>query len=1023
MESQEPDSAGLRGMHVPDGFVIEPATAPGMVAYPMFATLDNQGRLFVIESSGETTSTKDVLENPDFKVLLLEDEDEDGIYDKRGVFADKIPYPMGGAFYDGSLYVTAPPDFIRFTDTDGDGAADRKEVLITGWTLNHNAATLSGPFFGPDGWMYMCDARRGFDITTNEGTQLKGKGARIWRCRPDGTDLEWVSGGGFDNSIEMIFMPSGETIGTMTYFTDPQDGFRDALMHWVEGGVYPKPDPVIEADGLKLTGDLMPVMTKLARVSPSGLMRYRSTAFGEAFRDNLFSAQFNTGRIIRHTITPEGGTFRTEDEVFLRSDSLDIHPTDILEDADGSLLVVNTGGWFIAGCPLSVVAKADVHGGIFRIRKTDAPIVTDPWGHGIDFETLSGETSTELLRDPRAAVRDNAVEHLVRLGDAAVGPLQNILRSPENEQARAAAVFALYRIQTPQAMNGVLAALDDQSYIVRAAAARVSGLAKEKKATAKLLELLKEDRGIVRRQAATALGQTGDPSAITPLLEAAATADDRIVEHAIIYSLITLGETAPLVQALKHPSENVRNAALIALDQIEGSPVRKTDLIAFLNSENTKLQNTGAWVLSHHREWTDMVIGYLRPALKKESLAETEKKNVSDLLITFSGDVRIQNFVAAALASPATPEGTKYLLLDVLGRYPTQALPEVWIAQLKTLLRGAHDGIRSKVLDVIQSRSISALDETLEQIFADGRDSKAFQLKALRARIMSQPKLSDKEFSRLLTLIRSGEEAPVQQSAMGILVQADLKDAQLLTLARETVPKAEVFLLPGLVSAFEGSKSAEVGRELISALQVSSDRMDYMTVHDLEKSFQTFPDAVVKAAQPLRDTLQARQATRLSALREFEISLRPGDVGEGRKLFFGKALCSTCHSVIGQGADFGPDLTNIGEIRSQHDLLEAVLYPSASFAREYETTKVVTSSSTHTGIIKEQLPETIAIETAPGILVRIPRKEITAMETQEMSLMPPGLHQLLTREEMSDLMAYLTSLPDGMGVKRNLEVP
>lgn len=208
-------------------------------------------------------------------------------------------------FTGGSLYVAVPPNLMRYTDADGDGIAEKKETVLSGWVLHHNAATLSGPFMGPDGWMYLADARRGFHIKTKEGDSLTGKGARIWRCRPDGTGLESVSGGGFDNSVEIAFMPSGETIGTMTYFTDPKDGFRDAVMHWVEGGVYPKPNSVIEEDHLKLTGDLMPVMTKLARISHAGLMRYRGSAFGAAFKGNLFTAQFNTGRIMRHIITPD----------------------------------------------------------------------------------------------------------------------------------------------------------------------------------------------------------------------------------------------------------------------------------------------------------------------------------------------------------------------------------------------------------------------------------------------------------------------------------------------------------------------------------------------------------------------------------------------------------------------------------------------------------------------------------------------------------------------------------------------
>jgi putative heme-binding domain-containing protein len=163
------------------------------------------------------------------------------------------------------------------------------------------------------------------------------------------------------------------------------------------------------------------------------------------------------------------------------------------------------------------------------------------------------------------------------------------------------------------------------------------------------------------------------------------------------------------------------------------------------------------------------------------------------------------------------------------------------------------------------------------------------------------------------------------------------------------------------------------------------------------------------------ETLKERQASRLAELEKLQSMLGHGDVGEGRKLFFGKALCSTCHAVTGSGGTFGPDLTNIGEIRSTHDILEAILYPDASLAREYETSKVVTKSTSYTGIITEQLAESLSVETGPGVIVRLSRSEITAIEPQNVSLMPPGLEKQLTTQEMSDLMAYLSTLPDGMG--------
>ena len=1013
--SREEQTLEADGLQVPDGFIIERVTAPGMVSYPMFATFDNQGRLFVIESSGKTTSTEDVLKNPTFQIRLLEDVDGDGVYDKSKVFADKIPYPMGGTFYQGSFYVTAPPHLMRFTDTDGDGVADEQEVMLTGWTLNHNAAVLSGPFFGPDGWLYMADARRGFDIETKEGTEWKGKGARIWRCRPDGTGLEPVSSGGFDNSIELIFMPSGETIGTMTYFTDPKDGFRDALMHWVEGGVYPKLHPVIEEDQLKLTGDLMPVMTKLPRVSPAGLMRYRGEAFGPAFQGNLFSAQFNTGRVMRHIIIPIGATFRTEEESFMKSTNSDNHPTDVLQDADGSLLVVNTGGWFIAGCPLSVVAKACVYGGIFRILKVDAPVVEDPWGRQLDLKAMSPQELIPYLMDPRPVVRDNVIEQLIAVGEPSVESLKKILFSSKDEEIRTAVVFALYRINTPIAMKGVLAALDDKSVVVRTAAARVLGMAKYRAAVDQLMEIVQKDKAPARRQAATALGQIGDDRAIGPLLTASANPDDRFVEHSIIYSLITLGKTEPLVRALEHPSENVRKVALIALDQIDGSPLQRNHVVSFLNSRDAQLQNTGIWVAAHHPDWTDIVIDFLRTRLDTAELSATEQVSVTDLMLTFCEDPHLQNFVSSQLENAATPIERKLLLLEVISRCSVKKLPGVWVRLLGNLLQEDNTRMLSKVLDLIESRSISALDNKLEKIIHDPKTPIAFQLKALSARIMSGSQLSEAEFQMLLKYISPDHESPIRQSAVRLLVQAELRDPQLLTLARDQVAQADIFLLPGLVHAFEGSRSEEVGQSLVVALQTSTDRLDNLSAQDLQKLFETFPTSVRVSAEPLMKTLHERQATRLSQLQKMEAALKGGDVGEGRKLFFGKAICSSCHSVVGNGGDFGPDLTNIGEIRSQHDILEAILYPSASFAREYETSKVITKTNTYTGIIKEQLPEAIILETGPGFRMQVLRTEITAIEPQNVSLMPPGLDKQLTPEEVADLMAYLTSLPDGMG--------
>jgi putative membrane-bound dehydrogenase-like protein len=1005
----------LHGIHVPEGFTIEPAVDSTLISYPMFASFDNTGRLFLCESTGETFSTEEHLKNPPYHIRMLEDVDGDGNFEKSTIFADSLTYPKGAVFFQGSLYVASAPDLLKLTDTDGDGVADKREVLLTGWVLNHNAAAFGGPFMGPDGWLYLTDARRSFDITTKEGKELKGKGARIWRCRPDGSGLESMSGVGFDNAVELIFMPGGETIGTMTYFTDPMNGFRDALMHWVYGGVYPKPQQVIEDDSLKLTGDLMPVMDKLPRIAHAGLMRYEGTGFGEAFKGNLFSAQFNTGRIMRHIVTPVGATYQTKDEPFMTSSNPDVHPTDVLEDADGSLLVVNTGGWFIAGCPLSVVAKKDVKAAIYRIGKTDAKAIDDPWGRKLNITKMAPQELVQYVMDSRPAVRNQAIEQLVIAGEPATEEIKKTLLSSENEEVRAAAVFMIYRINGPGAMNMIRETLNDKSAIVRTAAARVLGLSKDQQSVAKLMEMVQTDVAPVRRQAATALGQIGNTQALSALIKASANPDDRFVEHAIIYSLITLRSPEPLVQALADTSANIRKAALTALDQMDGSPLKKNQLVPFLNSNDRQLQQTGIWVALHHLDWADIVVGFLKENLNSKGLTAEQESSMSNLMIKFSPNTQIQGFITAQLDNKNLALSKKLLLIDVINHADVRKLPDAWVKQLGNLLRSNDHEIRSEVLNLIKSRSISTLNNELNQIIQDEKIPTDFRLKALGARLMSDPKLSETEFTTVLKYLGPKNESPIRQEASRLLTQAKLSEPQLITLANQQVATADIFLLPDLVNAYKGGNSEAAGTALIAALQTSKDRLENLSVPDMQKLFETYPSSVQTASVSLINVLKEKQASRLEELEKLQSQLKRGDVADGRTIFFSKGTCLGCHSVGGKGGDFGPDLSNIGEIRSRHDILEAILYPSASFAREHETSKVVTKSSSYLGIITEQLPDVIIIATGPGSKVRVPRNEIVSIEPESVSMMPPGLLKSLSIQEISDLVAYLESLPNGMG--------
>ena len=358
-------------MTVPPGFQVELVAGPPLVNRPIVADFDERGRLYVADSSGSNAKVEVQLEERSHRIVRLEDSNGDGRFDKSVVFADRMMFPEGTMWLDGSLYVAAPPSIWKLTDTDGDGVADRREEWFQGKTLTGCANDLHGPYAGPDGWIYWTKGAFAEQTYERAGKPpLVTRASHILRRRPSGGEIEIVMTGGMDNPVDVAFTAAGERIFTATFLEHPQQGRRDALVHAVYGGVYGKVHGVI--DGHTRTGDLMPVMTQLGPAVPAGLTRYQSAAFGSDYQDNFFAAMFNLRKVTRHVLEPDGATFRTRDSDFLVSTNRDFHPTDVVEDADGSLLVVDTGPWYKLCCPTSQLAKPDVLGAIYRVKRSAA---------------------------------------------------------------------------------------------------------------------------------------------------------------------------------------------------------------------------------------------------------------------------------------------------------------------------------------------------------------------------------------------------------------------------------------------------------------------------------------------------------------------------------------------------------------------------------------------------------------------------------------------------------------------------
>jgi putative membrane-bound dehydrogenase-like protein len=1004
--SQGGDNGGVP-IKVPPGFIVERVAGPPLVEHPVMAGFDERGRLYVAESAGLNLKAPDLLKQLPDKVLRLEDTNGDGIFDRRTVFADRMSFPMGVLWHDGAVYTCSPPSLWKLEDADGDGVADKRTEVVSKFGFTGNAADIHGPFRGPDGRLYWCDGRHGHAIDTAEGKKLQGKAARIFRCRPDSRDVEVVCGGGMDNPVETTFTDEGEAFATVDILIG-RPARNDAIIHCIEGGVFPYHEVYRE---FKSTGDLLPPVTWLGWVAPSGLMRYRSTTLGPEYRDNLFSSQFNTHKVQRHVLKREGATFSAKNEDFLVSTDPDFHPTDVLEDADGSLLVVDTGGWFRIGCPTSQIAKPQITGAIYRIRKTGAPAAADPWGLKIMWDRLAPRELARHLDDPRWAVSDRAIEQLARKGSESLPVLKDVLSADASVVKRRNAVWALCRMDDREARTLNRIGLKDKEATVRNAAVHAAGLHRDGEAVALLNDLVVKDSAAeVRRCAATALGRLHNREAVPFLFEALRGPADRFLEHSLIYALIQIASREDTLKGLNDSTARVRRAALIALDQMDNGNLTRDLVVPLLDADDAALQQTVLTTVTARPDWAPELKVFLRRWVMHPNLPENRHDILRSALIAFARDVGIQELVAGALQYENTSPPIRILLLETLAQAPLEKLPASWLRELERSLDHPQESVGHQAIATIRTRNLKDFDPVLQRLGADAKRPAGVRVAALAALAPRLGRVEPPIFDFLIGRLDPNLTPLDRLSAAAALGPMRLADEQLGRLA-QAVTAAGALELPHLIGPFEHSKDSEVGRKLLAALD-KAPGLTSLSPENVQRTLQGYPEEVRQGLAPFLQRLEFDLEKKKARLAELAPVLLGGDAKRGRALFYGnKAACSTCHAVKSEGGQIGPDLSTIGGIRTGRDLLEAIAFPSASFVRGYEPYVVATKDGRlHNGILKRETPDAIYLVTAERTEIRLARPAIETIDPAKASIMPQGLDMQLSRQEMADLIAYLVSL-------------
>lgn len=958
-----------------EGLDVALFAAEPMVVNPTNIDIDARGRVWVCESYNYAIPDEEQQERGG-RITILEDTDGDGRADNRKVFyqGEDIRIPLGIAVLGNKVYVSHSPHLFVFTDEDGDDVPDKKEILFTGLG-NPGDHSLHAVSFGPDGKLYFNMGNQAGPVMDSLGNvivDLAGNevrpygddyiGGMIMRCNPDGSEME-VLGHNFRNNYEVAV----DSYGNLWQSDNDDDGNASCRINFIiEYGNYGYLDEMNRRHwSAYRTGmekeitrrhwhqddpGVIPNLLITGAGSPAGITVYEGDLLPDVFRGQMIHADAGPNVIRSYPVKKKGAGYEAEKVEVLKSvyDQW-FRPIDVCVAPDGSLFVAD---WYDPGVGGGAAADAG-RGRIFRI----APDVSR---YDVKYKKIqSVEDGIVALKSPNAATRYLAWTYLHEQGADAEGPLLGVVEDSDDPLLKVRALWLLGKLPGEDMLWIDYALLNKDPNI------RIVGIRMVRQTDIGFVQSIKnlvhDPSPEVRREIAVGLHNVTTPEAAEVWAQLALQYD---------------GEDRWYLEALGVGAARNWDACFAAwLRQREGRPYDKAARDIVWRSRSALALPVLAELIKDPMTKVEEMPRYFRAF---DFHRDASKYQV--LLGLLKGDHSAQDAITALALNHIDPA--------VTGMTP----------ELRRAVNARLDAIRGTeefVTLVERYRVYGRREDLLAMAVGDDR-----RVASIAARLLISGDGYDGVRLVRSRLKAGGTEAEALMDALGPLGSRQAVGLLSEVVLDETLPvslrKAAVLALgrswPGEAGLVECVKDAKFDKALaVTAAGVLFNAYRIQIQREAEKYLERPATAEGKSIPPIRDLV-----------------VTIGNAEKGAAVF--AQYCQACHAVNGNGTNFGPALSNIGDKLSKEGLYRAILYPDEAINNGYEGYELKLKDGTvATGIIESASSSEVALRVPGGTTVRYAASDIASQEPLTQSLMP-NLSMTMSVEELANLVEYLGGL-------------